>query len=218
VPAVTFASVGHAAELPVQLSATSHTPAAARHTVALDRKASVGHAVLLPVHVSATSHGPAAARQVVPALPARCEQMWSLLQVSVVHGFPSSVQAYPVGRFASAGHATFVPSHVSATSQSFAAARHTVPALTFASAGHAAELPVQLSARSHTPAAARHTVALDRKASVGHAVLLPVHVSATSHGPAAARQVAPALPAAWAQLPLPSHKSVVHGLPSSVQA
>ena len=67
-------SAGHAELAPVQFSATSHTPAEARHTVALDAKPSLGHAVLEPVHVSATSHTPAEARHTVPALPAGCWQ------------------------------------------------------------------------------------------------------------------------------------------------
>src|SRR2546425_9171379 len=100
VHAVPFAlkvSVGQAVLVPVQLSAMSHSPATARHTVPpfpagcvhvalvplhtsmvhtlpssvqvvpLALKTSVGQAVLLPVQVSATSHSAAAARQTVPA-------------------------------------------------------------------------------------------------------------------------------------------------------
>jgi hypothetical protein len=60
---------GQLALLPVQCSATSHTPAAARHTVLDGLKPSGGHVLLLPLHVSATSQNwPAeAARQTVPA-------------------------------------------------------------------------------------------------------------------------------------------------------
>ena len=53
VPLDFFASAGHAAELPVQFSARSHSPAAERQVVVLDRKTSAGHAPLEPVHVSA---------------------------------------------------------------------------------------------------------------------------------------------------------------------
>src|SRR6266404_2411970 len=44
VPLCCFASVGHAALEPVQLSATSHSPPAARHTVLEGWKASAGQA------------------------------------------------------------------------------------------------------------------------------------------------------------------------------
>src|SRR5947209_19716970 len=75
---------------------------------------------------------------------------------------------------------------------------------------------------SHSFAAARQVNVLGWKASLGHVALLPVHVSATSQPPvAAARQVVPALPGLWTQSGLPTvplHRSVVHTLPSSVQA
>src|SRR5207237_8048361 len=48
---------------------------------------------------------------------------------------------------------------------------------------------------------------------------VPVHVSSASQPPAAARQGAPAWPAGcWQALFVPSHSSVLHGLPSSVHA
>ena len=61
-------STGHAAALPVQLSAASHTPATARHTVLDDRKAFVGHAAPVPPQVSATSQTPAETRHTTPAV------------------------------------------------------------------------------------------------------------------------------------------------------
>src|SRR6266436_544501 len=105
VHAVPFAlkvSVGQVVLVPVQVSATSHSPAAARHTapafpagcvhvalvplhtsvlqgfpssvqiVPLAFKMSVGQAVVTPSQVSARSHSPAAARHTVPAFPAAC--------------------------------------------------------------------------------------------------------------------------------------------------
>ena len=69
VPLAFLASAGQAALLPVQLSATSHSPAAPRHTVLAEAKPSAGHVELVPVHVSATSQAPAVARHVVPAFP-----------------------------------------------------------------------------------------------------------------------------------------------------
>src|SRR2546426_605291 len=98
------ASVGQAVLVPVQLSATSHSLTAARHTVPalpagcvqvalaplhtsvvhtlpssvhgvpLATKASVGQVVLVPVQFSATSHSPAAGRHTPPAFPAGCVQ------------------------------------------------------------------------------------------------------------------------------------------------
>src|SRR2546427_5582664 len=89
-------SAGHEVLVPVQVSATSHAPAAARHTVpALPARcwqrallpsqvsvvhglpssvhavplvflASTGHVLLVPLHVSARSHSSAAARHTVP--------------------------------------------------------------------------------------------------------------------------------------------------------
>jgi hypothetical protein len=62
VPAGTLASAGHAALEPVQLSATSHSPAAPRQTVPAGLSASAGQVALDPVHVSCGSHTPADAR------------------------------------------------------------------------------------------------------------------------------------------------------------
>ena len=58
---------GHAAELPLQVSSTSHTPAAARHDVPAVASAFAGHSGVLPEQLSATSQAPAAARHSVPA-------------------------------------------------------------------------------------------------------------------------------------------------------
>jgi len=56
---VRFASAGHVADVPVQFSARSQTPAATRHTVDEGSKPSDGQAALVPVQVSATSQMPA---------------------------------------------------------------------------------------------------------------------------------------------------------------
>ena len=96
VPAVDLASPGQSVSVPVQLSAGSHSPVEARHsvppfpagcwhvtlvpsqrssvqtlpssvqTVPDDFLTSAGHVALPPLHVSARSHSPAATRQVVP--------------------------------------------------------------------------------------------------------------------------------------------------------
>src|SRR5205807_232709 len=86
-------------------------------------------------------------------------------------------------------------------------------------AGQLGPLPVHISAGSHSPAEPRQTTKLGSNMSVGHVLLVPSQVSSTSQGPADARQVAPALPAGcWQASLVPLHVSVVHGLPSSVQA
>src|SRR5437667_3152 len=99
-PAALKPSAGHVVELPLQCSAGSHSPAAARQTVLDGSKASAGQAVLDPVQVSSTSQGPADARQTAAAFPAGCWQA-SLLpsHSSRLHGLPSSVHAVPAGFF-----------------------------------------------------------------------------------------------------------------------
>src|SRR5437870_9764598 len=141
---------------PGQVSGTSHSFAAARHTVPalpagcvqvalvplhtsavqgspssvqavlLGWKASVGQAVLVPVQLSATSHSLTAARHTVPALPAGCV------------------------------HVLVLPSHWSSV-QGLVSAVQAVPAGCLASVGQVALGPVQVSATSHSVAAARHT-------------------------------------------------------------
>jgi hypothetical protein len=78
VPLDFFASDGHAALEPVQLSARSHSPASARQMTLEGSKASAGQTMLVPVQVSATSQMPAAARQVAPALPGVCWQRFEV--------------------------------------------------------------------------------------------------------------------------------------------
>jgi len=72
VPDADLSSAGHVAEVPVQFSAGSHSPADDRQTRVDGSKASAGHVVLVPSHVSSTSHVPAEGRQTVPAFPAGC--------------------------------------------------------------------------------------------------------------------------------------------------
>ena len=64
-PFALIMSAGHAALDPVQFSATSHGPAAARQTVDDDAKPFAGQLGPVPVQFSAGSHGPADARQTV---------------------------------------------------------------------------------------------------------------------------------------------------------
>src|SRR5207249_12052596 len=94
-PLTGFPSAGHAALAPVQVSARSHAPAAARHTVLAAWNASAGQAALVPSQVSVTSQTPAAARHTLPATA-----------------------------FASAGQAAPLPVQSSAGAQAPAEARH----------------------------------------------------------------------------------------------
>src|SRR3989475_4957294 len=206
---------------PGQVSATSHSFTAARHTapalpagcvhvalvplhtsvvqgspssvqaVPLAWKTSVGQVVLVPVQVSATSHSPAAARHTVPAFPAGCAQVLVL------------------------------PSHWSSV-QGLVSGVQEVPLGCLASVGQVVFVPVQLSATSHSPAAARHTapafpagcvhvalaplhtsvvhtlpssvqvVPLALKTSVGQAAVAPSPLSPTPPSPACPRQTVPA--------------------------
>jgi hypothetical protein len=94
-PNGSLASNGHAALNPLQVSATSHTPADGWQVVVLGKKTSTGQVMLEPVHVSPTSHGPAAARHVRPAPPAAYWQAcW--MQLSMLHGLPSLQSAVVV--------------------------------------------------------------------------------------------------------------------------
>jgi hypothetical protein len=154
VPSGRKKSGGQEVEVPLQVSARSHSPTAERqgvpalpapcehapathsstvqtlpspvHGVPSIFVPSAGHVVLVPVHFSSTSHSLAAARHVEPALPAGCthEPAW---QTSAVHGLASLVQPEPSVFSVSAGQAV-APPHTSARSHSPAAGRHTVAA------------------------------------------------------------------------------------------
>src|SRR5207247_10930125 len=65
VPLAFKASAGQAVLVPVQVSARSHSPAAARQTVPAALRASAGQVALVPVQFSAASHRSTAARQTV---------------------------------------------------------------------------------------------------------------------------------------------------------
>src|SRR5438093_641810 len=105
---------------------------------------------------------------------------------------------------------TTAPGQVSATSHSFAAARHTVPALP-AGCWQPLLVPSHWS-RVQGLVSGAQAVWADTLASAGQVMLDPSQVSATSHTPAAARQTAPALPAGcWHVALVPSHRSRVQG-------
>src|SRR5437867_12112391 len=80
---------------PGQVSATSQSFAAARHT-APAFPAACWQLVLVPLHVSVVQGSPSS-RHVAPAFPAGCVQLALVpLHTSVVQGLPSSVQDVPL--------------------------------------------------------------------------------------------------------------------------
>jgi len=158
------------------------------HAVPAGLFASAGQFGPVPVQFSAGSQSPAEARHVVKA-----------------------------ERKPSAGQVVLDPVQVSSASHAPAAARHTAPAFP-AGCWQLLLLPSHWS-RLHGFPSLVQAVPAGCLASAGHVVLEPVHVSAWSHSPATGRHTAPALPAGcWQALFVPSHSSVLHGLPSSVQA
>src|SRR5437899_3237476 len=127
VPLACLASAGQLALEPVQVSARSHSPTTARHTVLAGWKASRAEERSVGTQLGAPWQTPAAAQHTVPARPAGCWHVSLVpLQVSAVHGLPSSVHAVPLACLASAGQLALEPVQVSARSHSPTAARHTV--------------------------------------------------------------------------------------------
>src|SRR6185503_10080261 len=189
-------SGGQSAVDPEQCSATSHSPAVARHTVVLGWKPSAGQPGALPVHVSATSHGPALVRHSAPA--ARNVQVFVQHEVGVPFAAPASHCSWFAGctmplPHAQAGsgecpHTALDPSHRSSV-QGLPSSVQPLPPGCMTSAGHAESSPVQCSVTSHSPAAARQTVVLGSSTSSGHAAPVPVQCSTTSQTPAADRQM-----------------------------
>jgi hypothetical protein len=172
-----FPSEGQAAPVPVQLSTTSHSPAAPRQTTVEDSKPSVGHTVLAPVQVSSTSQKSAAPRQRVPELPAGCWQVSLLpLHWSRLQGLLSEEHGVPEGSFASTGQVGAVPVQFSAGSHSPFDDRHSVLVGSSASAGHTVLAPVQVSVVSQMPVPARH-VAPALPAGCWQVSLVPLHWS-----------------------------------------
>src|SRR5204863_4731209 len=102
--------------VPLQVSVVQGLPSSVQADPAA-LTASAGQVVLAPVQVSARSHSLTVARHTVPAWPAGCVQRGLPtvpLQVSVVQGLPSSVQADPAALTALAGEVVVLPLQVSA--------------------------------------------------------------------------------------------------------
>ena len=135
-PTAASASLGHCAPAPVQRSAASHCPAAARHTIELSLNASAGQPTALPEQNSASSHGPAAARHTVVG-----------------------------GRNVLLLHVPSSPEQKALSSYTPAAARHRTPAFTKLFGGHVALVLVHTSATSQAPTAARHTIDVGKNES-----------------------------------------------------
>src|SRR5437016_4163213 len=114
---------------PGQVSATSHSFAAARHA-APAFPGGCWQTVFVPSQVSVVQGSPSSG-QAAPALPAGCVHVALVpLHTSAVHGLPSSLHTVPFGWNMSAGQVALVPVQVSATSHPpLTAARQTAPAL-----------------------------------------------------------------------------------------
>src|SRR5206468_4558782 len=127
-----------------------------------------------------------------------------------------ALPALPLLALAAPWNAMLVaPGQVSATSHSFAAARHTTPAFP-AGCVQFALVPLHTSVVQGSPSSVQ-AVLLGWNASVGQVVLVPVQLSTTSHSLTAVRHTVPALPAGCVHVALaPLHTSVVPALPSSV--
>src|SRR5438552_1131276 len=121
-----LASVGQAVLTPSQLSATSHSPAAARQTVPAVLMTSGGQVALDPVQFSAASHTSTAARQTVldDLKPSAGQAALDPVQFSATSQGPADVrQTVPLGWKPSGGQVALDPVQVSATSQESAGGR-----------------------------------------------------------------------------------------------
>src|SRR5207253_2115814 len=172
---------------PVQVSATSHGPAAARQT-APALPAGCWQASFVPSR-AARLHGLPSS---VHAVPAGCFVSAGQLgpfpgQFSAGSHSPAEArQTVDDGLKASAGHVVLVPVQVSATSHGPAVARQTAPALP-AGCWQASFVPSH-SSRLHGLPSSVHAVPAGCFASAGQLGPFPGQFSAGSHSPAEARQ------------------------------
>src|SRR5438132_1148467 len=203
---------------PGQVSATSHSPAAARHT-APALPGGCWQVVFVPSQVSAVQGSPSSG-QGAPAFPAGCVHVALVpLHTSAVQGLSSAVHGVVLDWKPSVGQVVLVPVQVSATSHPLTAARQTVVVLVFSGCWQPTLVPSHWSSVQGFPSSVHAVPFAFRAPSAGHVALVPVQVSGRSQSPAAARQTVPALPAGcWQVALVPLHWSRVQGLPSSVQA
>src|SRR5436309_1942278 len=159
---------------PGQVSATSHSFAAVRHTTPAF-PGGCWQAVLVPSQVSVVQGSPSSG-QAAPALPAGCVHVALVpLHTSVVQGLPSSVQGVPPAWKRSVGQVVLVPVQFSATSHPLTAARQTVVVLVFSGCWQAMLVPSHWSRVQGLPSSV-HAVPLVFRApvSAGHVALEPV--------------------------------------------
>src|SRR5207245_11206715 len=83
---------GHAALVPVHVSAMSHALAAARQTVPAATKPSAGQALLAPSQLSATSQAPAAGRQTAVLFASAGQVALDPVQVSATSHAPAAAR------------------------------------------------------------------------------------------------------------------------------
>src|SRR5437660_1152778 len=172
---------------PGQVSATSHSPAAGRHTVP-PLPGGCWQLVLVPSQVSAVQGSPSSGHA-APALPTGCVHVALVpLHTSAVQGLLSSVQAVPFAFLTSVGQVVLAAVQVSARSHSAAAARQTAPALP-AGCWQSTLVPLHWSRVQALPSSVQAVPLALRGPSAGHVALEPVQVSGRSQSPAAARQV-----------------------------
>src|SRR5262249_9042981 len=138
------------------------------------RAGAVGTLLIVPLNLTRSSPGGAVRRDMVSfGLAVVVGAM--LLQRSHGSGTVSPSVSVKGGL---GGQAALLPVQVSAGSQAFVEARHTVPAAASASGGQLFDVPSQVSATSQTSVAARQTAVLLR--SVGQLAEDPVQFSARS--------------------------------------
>src|SRR5206468_4032458 len=181
------ASAGQTVLEPVQLSSTSHTPAAARHTVPAF-PAGCWQASLLPARWSGVQGLLSAVHAVPAALLASAGQQGRLPgQFSAGSHSPAEArQTVLEGLNASAGQTVLEPVQLSSTSHTPAAARHTVPAFP-AGCWQASLLPSH-SPRLHGLLSAGRAAPSALLASAGPLGPFPAYSSPCRSSPAEARQ------------------------------
>lgn len=128
VPLGFLPSVGQVVEVPVQVSATSHSPLTGRQTVP-GLPAGCWQAVLVPSHWSLVQTLPSSVQAVPLVFLASAGQLAEdPVQFSARSHSPAAArQPVVAGAKPSVGQVTDVPLQVSATSQTLTEARHTVP-------------------------------------------------------------------------------------------
>ena len=170
-----MSSSGQVAALPVQLSATSHGPAAPRHTVRAWRErvasgTAIGAGAGLGCDVAQAGHFAAHVRARLQHIgrAGRADAVAVLRHVALTDG----VAAQRVGGATSAvsgGQSMLSPSQTSGASQSCIGTRHSVPASAGRSSGQVLCLPSQNSAASQAlpPLGLRHCTSVSRPGRLG---------------------------------------------------